>query len=58
MKKTWNLTFYDDGKPVAEKQGVSHSDAVVELYRLARGEAGIAEPQPALSETAELRLAA
>ena len=39
MQKTWNLTFYADGKPVSERNGVSQSDAVVELYRLARGEA-------------------
>lgn len=64
MQKTWNLTFYADGKPVAERNGVSQSDAVVELYRIARGDA--AAPQPvdnvesitALTETAELRLAA
>ena len=60
MQKTWNLTFYADGKPVAERNGVSQSDAVVELYRIARGEAAPAEVTPitALSETAELRLAA
>ncbi|HVW48144.1 MAG TPA: hypothetical protein VHA76_13875 [Solirubrobacterales bacterium] len=61
MQKTWNLTFYADGKPVAERHGVSQSDAVVELYRLARGEAAPAEnvePITALTETAELRLAA
>ena len=64
MQKTWNLTFYDNGKPVAERNGVSQSDAVVELYRIARGES--AAPHPVdnvesittLSEPAELRLAA
>ncbi len=61
MKKTWNLTFYSDGKPVGERQGVSQNDAVVELYRLARGEEAPVdnvEPITALTETAELRLAA
>ena len=58
MQKTWNLTFYDDGKPVAERNGVSQSDAVVELYRLARGESVAPAPVhnvtpiTALSETA------
>jgi hypothetical protein len=64
MQKTWNLTFYADGKPVAERNGVSQSDAAVELYRLARGESAApdpvdnVEPITALTETAELRLAA
>jgi hypothetical protein len=62
MQKTWNLTFYADGKPVAERNGVSQSDAVVELYRIARGESAApvdnVEPITALTETAELRLAA
>ena len=64
MQKTWNLTFYDDGKPVSERNGVSQNDAVVELYRLARGESAAPAPVDnvtpitALSETAELRLAA
>ena len=44
MQKTWNLTFYADGKPVAERNGVSQSDAVVELYRLARGESAAPAP--------------
>jgi len=62
MQKTWNLTFYENGKPVAERNGVSQSDAVVELYRIARGESAApvdnVEPITALTETAELRLAA
>ena len=64
MQKTWNLTFYADGKPVSERNGVSQSDAVVELYRIARGESAAphpadnVEPIAALTETAELRLAA
>jgi hypothetical protein len=62
MKKTWNLTFYADGKPVAERNGVSQDDAVVELYRIARGESAApidnVTPITALTETAELRLAA
>jgi hypothetical protein len=62
MQKTWNLTFYADGKPVAERNGVSQSDAVVELYRIARGESAApvdnVTPITALTETAELRLAA
>jgi hypothetical protein len=62
MQKTWNLTFYADGKPVSERHGVSESDAVVELYRIARG--GSTAPVDNVtsitsrSETAELRLAA
>jgi len=62
MQKTWNLTFYDDGKPVAERNGVNQRDAVVELYRIARGESlapvDNVKPITALTETAELRLAA
>ncbi len=62
MQKTWNLTFYDNGKPVAERNGVSQSDAVVELYRIARGESVApvenVTPITSLTETAELRLAA
>jgi hypothetical protein len=64
MQKTWNLTYYDDGKAVAERSGVSHEDAVVELYRLARGEAPATpvavEPEQiaAPAETGELSLAA
>ena len=62
MQKTWNLTYYADGKPVAERNGVSQSDAVVALYRIARGESAApvdnVEPITDLTETAELRLAA
>ena len=59
MQKTWNLTFYSDGKPVAERTNVSQGDAVVELYRIARGEAAPAEEQfTAPTETGELRIAA
>ncbi|MBS1885931.1 MAG: hypothetical protein JSU06_01965 [Actinobacteria bacterium] len=62
MQKTWNLTYYADGEPVAERNGISHSDAVVELYRLARGEAApvpaeVEELVPAV-DTHELALVA
>jgi len=66
MHKTWNLTYYQDGQPVAERNGVSHEDAVTELYRLSRGGAPVA-PAPvevgpdhlvASAETGELSLAA
>ncbi len=36
MQKTWNVTLYSDGKPVSERRGVSQSDAVAQIYRLAR----------------------
>ena len=69
MKKTWNLTYYRDGEPAVERTGVTHEDAVVELYRLARGEAPalapvvepeVVEPEriTAAAETGELSLAA
>lgn len=59
MQKTWNLTYYADGKPVSERQGVSHRDAVVELYRLARSEGPVAESeQKLMTDTHELSLAA
>jgi hypothetical protein len=36
MQKTWNVTLYRDGKPVSERSGVSQSDAVAQIYSLAR----------------------
>ncbi|HVV90620.1 MAG TPA: hypothetical protein VHB53_09010 [Solirubrobacterales bacterium] len=64
MQKTWNLTYYRDGKPAVERTGVSHQDAVVELFRLARGEAPAdpvaveLEQIAAPAETGELSLVA
>lgn len=61
MQKTWNLTYYEDGRPVAERRGLSHRDAVVEMHRLAGGEAptAVAESrQTAAAETGELALVA
>jgi|GEM_PF-1910210 len=52
MNKTWNLTYYSDGQPVSERSGVSQQDALVELFRLARGEA----PAPAAQAPAPVEL--
>jgi hypothetical protein len=41
MQKTWNVTLYSDGKPVSERRGVSQSDAVAQIYRLARTSAPV-----------------
>jgi hypothetical protein len=61
MQKTWNLTYYNDGEPVSERSGVSDQEAIVELYRLARGDAPVAPVElkrTAPAETGELSLAA
>jgi hypothetical protein len=65
MSKTWNITYYEDGQPVSERSGISHTDAVVELYRLSRGDAPAPAPAViefdeivAAAETGELSLAA
>lgn len=36
MQKTWNITLYRDGETVAHQRGVSHADAVTQIYRLSR----------------------
>jgi hypothetical protein len=66
MPKTWNLTYYRDSQPAAERTGLSTRDAAVEIDRLARGEAPTVpaavelefERIAASSETGELSLAA
>lgn len=66
MKKTWNVTLYADGKPVSEQRGVSHSDAVAQIYLLSRTTTPVAAVEEArLSsvntrdmDTRELALAA
>jgi hypothetical protein len=68
MSKTWNITYYEHGQPVSERSGISHTDAVSELYRLSRGGAPALAPAPApaavfdevavAAETGELSLAA
>jgi hypothetical protein len=63
MSKTWNITYYEDGQPVGERSGISHADAVSELYRLSRGGAPALAPVEfeqavAPTETGELSLAA
>jgi hypothetical protein len=67
MSKTWNITYYEHGQPVSERSGISHTDAVSELYRLSRGGAPALAPAPApaaefdevavAAETGELSLA-
>jgi hypothetical protein len=62
MQKTWNITMYDDGKPVSEQRGVSHDDAVAQIYLLSRGttpvEAIHEVQEPRHFDTRELALAA
>jgi hypothetical protein len=62
MEKSWNITYYENGKPVDTRHGVSHFDAVNELYNLSRGAAparNVEEIRPqAQAETGELQLAA
>lgn len=66
MQKTWNLTYFEDGKPVGQRRGISHEDAVAELYRLAHGGAPVtlapvaSEPEQVAAPVAarELSLAA
>jgi hypothetical protein len=62
MKKTWNVTLYNDGKPVGERRGVSHEDAVAQIYHLSHGTTPIEAIReveaPRLLDTRELALAA
>ena len=59
MEKTWNVTLYRDGKPVSERRGVSQSDAVAQIYRLARTEAPLHTVEENVApDTRELELAA
>jgi hypothetical protein len=59
MQKTWNVTLYADGKPVSERRGVSQSDAVAQIYRLARTTAPVElVEEPVAPDTRELQLAA
>jgi hypothetical protein len=59
MKKTWNVTLYDDGKPVSQRTGVSESDAVAQIYLLSRTTAPVAAVEETrLADTRELALAA
>lgn len=36
MHKTWNVTLYRDGQPVAHRRGVDHAEALAQIYRLSR----------------------
>jgi hypothetical protein len=59
MHKTWNVTLYQDGKPVSERRGVSESDAVAQMYLLSRTTTPVAAVQETrLADTGELALAA
>jgi hypothetical protein len=59
MQKTWNVTLYSDGKPVSEQRGVSHSDAVSQIYLLSRTTTPVAAvKETRLADTRELALAA
>jgi hypothetical protein len=62
QNKTWNVTLYDDGKPVSERRGVSNDDAVAQIYLLSRTttpvEAIHEVQEPRLHDTRELALAA
>jgi hypothetical protein len=62
MQKTWNVTLYHDGKPVSEQRGVSHDDAVAQIYLLSRTTTPVEAIQeiqePRLLDTRELALAA
>lgn len=43
MKKTWNITLYRDGEAVAHRRGVSHADAISQIYRFSRTEVPVEE---------------
>lgn len=59
MEKTWNVTLYRDGQPVSERRGVSQSDAVAQIYRLARTDAPLHAIEDEITpDTCELQLAA
>jgi hypothetical protein len=60
MTKTWNVTLYRDGETVSERRGVSHSDAVAQIYLLSRTSTPLEAVEEILppAETGELSLAA
>ena len=59
MSKTWNVTLYRDGKPVSERHGVSQSDAVAQIYQLARTDTPLHVIENEITpDTRELQLAA
>ena len=59
MEKTWNVTLYRDGEPVSERQGVSQSDAVAQIYRLSRTSAPLHAVEESITpDTRELELIA
>ena len=60
MTKTWNVTLYRDGETVSERRGVSHSDAVAQIYLLSRTSTPLEAVEEVLppAETGELSLAA
>jgi hypothetical protein len=56
MQKTWNVTLYNDGKPVSEQRGVSQYDAVAQIYLLSRTTTPVELVQePRLTETPDTR---
>ena len=59
MEKTWNVTLYRDGEAVSERQGVSQSDAVAQIYRLSRTGAPLHAIEESITpDTRELELIA
>jgi hypothetical protein len=60
MQKTWNVTLYQDGKPVSERRGVSESDAVAQIYKLSRTTTSVEAVEQSMrpAETGELSIAA
>jgi len=62
MQKTWNVTLYHDGEPVSQQRGVSHDDAVAQIYLLSRTTTPIEAirkiDESRLLDTRELALAA
>jgi hypothetical protein len=60
MQKTWNVTLYRDGQPVSERQGLSESDAVSQIYLLSRTTAPVEVIEEIITapETGELQLIA
>jgi hypothetical protein len=59
MNKTWNVTLYRDGQPVSQREGVSHSDAVAQIYALSRTSTPLHAVEESITpDTRELQLAA
>jgi len=53
------VTLYRDGKPVSERHGVSQSDAVAQIYSLARTSTPLHVIEDEITpDTRELQLAA